>query len=161
MAKGDIKIADVGGKNVVPSTPYRTEAGATDILAGEPVVIGGTGSNYVAPLATATPTTTNKMLGVAAADSTHTAAADGSIDIYVLTPEVVMECAATTPGNMDTDAELLAILNDRIAFDLVGGVYTIDENQGDAGTNGLRVVDGDIAAGTLKFRLLSGSSDQS
>jgi hypothetical protein len=100
------------------------------------------------------------MLGVAATDGTHTASADGTIDIYVLTPEVLMECAVATPGNMDTDAELLAILNDRVAFDLSASTYTLDEDQGDASTNGLRIVSGDIGAGTVKFRLLSGSSDQ-
>lgn len=160
MSKADITIVDGGGRNVTASTTYRTEAGATDIKAGEPVVIGGTGGNYVAPLATAQPTTTNVMLGLTASDSTHTASADGTIDVYVLDANTLLRCAATTPGNIDTDAKLLAILNDRIAFDLTSSVYTIDENQGDVATNGLRVVGGDIDKGTLDFRLLSGASNQ-
>ena len=158
MAKADVLIVDAGGANVTPTRTYRTEAGATAILAGEPVKIGGTGSNYVIPLATAEPTNAVPMVGIAQDDSDQTASADGTVEVYLVTPGLtVLRAAATTPGNVDTDAELLAILNDQVAFDLIAGVYTIDEDQGTAATNGLIIQGGDVVNGTLDV-VLQGTS---
>lgn len=159
MALGDVSIVYPGGQNLPASQRFRTEAAGTAINAGEPVVIGGTGSNYVVPLADGTPTTTNRMLGIASSTSTQTASADGVVDVILAVPGIVYRCAATTPANIDTDAELLAILNDRVAFDLASGTYTVDENQGDNSANGLRIIGGDIVNGTLDFITMVGATN--
>lgn len=160
MAKADISIVDAGGVNVTQGRNFRTEAGATDILAGEPVMIGGTDNNYVIPVADAGPTVgTDRMIGVAQNNSDHTASADGVVQVYMVHPNVtVLRAKAEDPTAIDTDAELLAILNDSKVFALNAGVYTVNETVADATANGLLVVDGDIANGTLDFILKEGAS---
>ena len=151
MALGNVSIYSPGGNNLPPAQLFRTEAAGTAINAGEPVQIGGTGRNYVIPLADAEPTTTETMLGIASTTSTQTASADGVVYVQLCLPGIIYQCLATTPANVNTDAELLAILNDRVAFDLAAGVYTVDENQGDANTNGLTIIGGDISTGMIYF----------
>jgi hypothetical protein len=160
MAKADVRIVDAGGANVTQGRVFRTEAGGTDILAGEPVKIGGTGNNYVVPLDDAEPAVgTDRMIGIAQNNSDHTASADGTVQVYMVHPNVtVMRAKAKDAAAIDTDAELLAILNDSKLFDLTGGVYTIDETVADATANGVLIVGGDIANGTLDFVLKEGAS---
>lgn len=151
MAANDILLFNPNGLNQPASITFKTEANGTDILVGEPVQIGGTGGNFVIPLADGEPTTSELMLGVAASNSTHTASANGEVEVVLALPGVVFEAMATTPANIDTEAKLLAILNDRVAFDLANGVYTVDENEGDDSAHGLRIVGGDISTGKLYF----------
>lgn len=56
--------------------------------------------------------------------------------------------AKTATGIVDTDANLILVLNDFVDFDLTAGVYTID---GTAVSNAsaLQIVDGNVAKGTL------------
>ena len=151
MAKDNIKILDVGGHNVVPTLKYPTEAGSTAILAGEPVKIGGTGAAFAVPVANDEPIvgTTLGMLGIAASDSNHTASLNGFVEVHVLLEGVVYEAKASTAANVDTQAEINALMHNLVGFDLASGVYTLDENDG-VGT-GLIIVGGDPIAKTIKF----------
>lgn len=159
MAKNDVKIIDQGGHNVVPTRRYRTEAGATQILLGEPVKIGGTGSNYAIPVPTAEPTVAiGAVLGIAASDSDETAVADGFVDVYLPLPGVLYRAKATTPANIDTDAKLLALLNDTVGFTLAAGVYTVNED--DAVGDGLSIKGGSIAEGTIEFEVRGSATAQ-
>jgi hypothetical protein len=151
MARNDITLF-LPGESYVPSIPMKTEAAATAILVGEPVQIGGTGNNFVIPMANGSPIVgTDVVAGIAASDSNHTASANGIIQVYLPSDSAVWACQATTPANMDTVAELTAILNDKVTFDLTGAIYTVDENEGDGSTHGLRIVGGDISTGTVYF----------
>lgn len=155
MSANDVTITTVGNGSLVERT-YRVEAAAIgSIDVGEPVKIGGTGNNYVVLLATGDPEIgTDRMVGIAAAISTDTVADDGRVRVWIADENTVMTCAATTPANIDTDAELLAILNDSVTFDLTGAVFTVDENEGDdPNIHGLMIIDGDIDQGTLDFVL--------
>lgn len=145
MAKGDIKIVDVGGKNVTPVIVCNTEANATNIYAGEPVKFKTAGSKYVIPVANDEPIigTTVAMVGIAASDSTHTAAADGSVEVYLLDPNTVLRAKAKTSTDADTDAEILALKGKRTLFDLTSSTYTLDVGTADSATYGLLVVGGD------------------
>jgi len=157
MAKSDIRIVDGAGVPT-PSRNFRTEAGGTAILVGEPVKIGGTGNNYVVPLADGDPeAAVDRMVGIAASASTETASADGVVEVYMVIPDnTVMRAKATTTANIDTDAKLLLLLNDSVTFDLVSSTYTVDENEGDdPDVHGLMIVDGDFSDGTLDFILKS------
>ena len=157
MAKASVTIVEDGGVNV---RPYKQEANTT-ILRGEPVKIGGTGANYVLRLADGDPETgTDRMVGIAAADGTATASADGVVQVYEVVPEkTVMRCKMTTPSNANTAAELLGILNDSVCFDLTSTTFTVDEDEGDdPNVHGLRIVGGDIANGTLDFVLHEGAA---
>ena len=98
MAKNDVKIVDFAGHNVVPTVTWQTEAAATAIYAGEPVKLKAAGSPYAIPLADAEPVvgTTTVVLGIAASDSTQTASADGTVEVYLPLPGVVYEANAKT-----------------------------------------------------------------
>lgn len=151
MALNDITL-HLPAQGTVPSIPFATEAAATAILVGEPVKLGGTGGNYVIPLANGDPEiSADVVAGVAASASNHTASADGEIQVYVPFAGAVFSCKANTPGNIDTPAELKAILNDRVTFDLGSGIYTVDENEGDDADHGLRIVGGNINTGDIYF----------
>ncbi len=160
MALANVSPYSQGGAMLPAAFPFRTEAAATAILAGEPVKIGGTGSNYVVPLADAEPTTSVLMMGIAATSSTQTATADGTVDVYLASPEVIWECKAKSAAAIDTAAELLGILNDVVAFDLTSGEYTV-ETASAASTNGLRILGGNISKGTVYFNILTQASNVS
>lgn len=153
MARNDVWSKD---SNLDLSTyTYQTEAAATDILSGEPVKLKSDGSPYVIPLADNEPVigTTTQVIGIAASDSTHTASADGTISVYIPQPGQVWACAATTFANVDTQAEIDALVNDRVLFDFGSSTYTLDENAGDTATSGLQIVGGDPLNGVIYFRI--------
>lgn len=151
MALNDVTLA-FAVEGDVPSIPFATEAAATAILVGEPVKLGGTGGNFVIPLANGDPEiSADVVAGIAASASNHTATANGLIQVFTPVPGSVWRCKATTPANMNTIALLTGLLNDRVAFDLTGAIYTVDENEGDDVDHGLRIVGGDIATGDMLF----------
>lgn len=150
MSLDDFKLVKQGGLSSVPTYKYRVQAGATNIKRGEPVKLSSISGEYVVPLADNEPVTgTPTFLGIAATTSTETASADGFVEVYKPLPGLVFRAKATTPGNIDTDSELKALLNHHVAIDLISGVYTVDENATHAGTNGVIIIDGDIVNGTL------------
>lgn len=159
MATNDVKIARSPYSAQHPTRTYLTEA-ATSIKAGEPVKRGGTGGNFAVRLATGDPEiTADLVLGIAATDSTDTAAAAGEVLVYEPLPGTVYRCAATTPANLAD-----GILLDRVAFDLTGTVYTVDEDEGDNVAHGLVIVGYDSEKGTVDFEIraattLNGNSD--
>lgn len=140
---------------------FRVEAGAANSIApGKPVKIAGTGLNYVDLLATGDPEVgTDRMVGIAVSTSTDTAAADGVVDVAMVQPGVtVMRSKVTTSTDMDTDAKLLAILNDSVTYDLTSTTFTVDENEGDdPNVHGLMILDGNITDGTVDYILKEGA----
>ena len=148
----DIKIARTAGGNV-PTYRWQTEAGATAISAGHPVKLKAAGSPYVIPLADGDSTigTDTSMVGIAASDSTHTASADGVIDVYVPLPGLVYNAKAKTASTADTEAEILALCGDRKVFDLTDGVYTVDAAAADAAANSIVVVGGNPEDASIDF----------
>jgi hypothetical protein len=159
MAKGNVKIVDSAGYNSIPTYKWQTEANATAIYAGEPVKLKVTGAAgpYVIPLADAEPVagTTSTFIGIAATDSTHTASADGSIEVYMPLPGVVYECLATTASTADTEAEILALAGKQVKFDLISSEYTVNAAEATALTAGLIIVGGDPLKSSLKFVVLN------
>lgn len=153
MSVANVRIHDKAGYNVVPTWKWQTEAGATDIKAGEPVKLKAAGSPYVIPLADNEPVigTTTQVVGIAAANSTHTASADGSVEVYIPLPGVVYAAKATTAANFDTQSEIDALVGDTVLFDLVSSVYTVDENAGNTATSGLQIVGGDYGRAEVYF----------
>ena len=142
MSALDITYLSEDGSQDIPTRPFQTEAGATDILFGEPVKIKAAGSPYVIPLADAEPVvgTTSAVMGIASGDSTHTASVDGVVDVWSPQPGVVYLCDAKSLAAIDTQAEYDLLVGDRVLFDLTAGVYTVDESATDAATSGLYIV---------------------
>jgi len=143
----DIKILRTAGGDV-PTYRWQTDAGDAAIKAGDPVKLKAAGSPYVIGLADGDLTigTDTAMVGIAASDSTHTASADGVVDVYIPLPGIVYEAKATTAGNVaDT------LVGDRITVDLTGTTYTMDENATDAATSAFYVTGVDTDSDTIEF----------
>jgi hypothetical protein len=155
MAKNDIRIHSTGGLNVVPTKLMQTEAAATAILAGEPVILKSAGSPYVIPAADGDPVigTTTQVMGIAAGPSTHTASADGSVEVYLPADEIIFEAKAKTASTVDTLAELNALVNDRVVWDLTSSTYTVDASAGDGATKGIQIVGGDPDRSVVYFKI--------
>lgn len=144
MATNNVRIYDRAGHDCVPTWEWQVQASATLIYPGEPVKLATAGSPYVIKLADNEPAigTTTQVIGIAASLSTNTAGADGVVNVYIPLLGVIYAAKATTAANVDTEAELKALVGDRVLFDLVGTTFTVDENAGDGATNGIQIVGG-------------------
>lgn len=138
---------------------FRTEANVKlGIAAGDAMMVAGTGTNYADIVTDGKPTRgTDTFIGVSHNAATNTAAADGVIDIETVGPGTILEAKATSATNINTDAKLLAMLNDVTNFDrsaaTAAGVLTIDETNTTAAkssTLSLVIIDGDIVKGLLR-----------
>jgi hypothetical protein len=152
MSLGDLTI--VGGGAVTSVLPFkvddRTTSSATAThKAGEPVKQSTT---FALLCADGDPEQgTDAFIGICQTESTETSTVDGSVDVAVVVPYVTrIRGRATTATNMNTDAKLLAFLQDAVCFDLANGLFTIDEDEtDDPNVHSLVIVDGDITKGTL------------
>jgi len=153
MAANDVRIKD--SYVPVPTREFQVAASATLIYPGEPVKLSAAGAVDVIKLADNEPVigTTTQVIGIAATTSTNTAAAAGKVKVYIPIPGVIYECAATTKANIDTQAELDALANDCVLFDLTSTTFTVDENAGHASTSGIQIVGGDPAKGVIYFTI--------
>jgi len=160
MARNDIKIKSVGGLNVVPTLRCLTEANATAILAGEPVKFKSLGSKYVIPLADADGVigTMVPMVGIAASDSTHTASADGYVNVYLPIPGTVWEIKAKGATDANTQAKVDTLVNDRAIIDLTSSTYTLDATGTDVQTAPFTIVGGNPETNTLYFMVRTGAT---
>jgi hypothetical protein len=155
MALDNVKIRSTGGLNSVPTVRYQTEAASTAIYAGELCKLKAAGSPYAVTFVDADLTlgTDSQFLGLAASTSTHTAGADGYVDIYVPHTNLVYEAKAKTFASVDTQTEINAMLGDRKIMDVTSGVLTVDEAAADAVANGITIVGGNPTKGTLYFQI--------
>jgi hypothetical protein len=160
MAKLDVRIHDTAGYNVIPTATWQVDSNTT-ILAGEPVKLSAAGSPFVIRLADNEPAigTTTQVIGITASDATATTAAAGTVEVYLPLPGVVYKAKATTGTNIDTQAELNALVGDRVLFDLVSSTFTVDENAGDAAGNGIQIVGGDIKNTEIYFTIRPASTE--
>ena len=134
---------------------------------GEPVKVAGTGTNFVAPLATGDPEVgTDEFVGIVFSESTETSSADGEVYVRTVIPVVsVIRGKATTSTNVDTEAELNGLIGDWVAFDVTAssgtnGIFTIDENEGtDPNVHGLKIVGGNFDKSTLDVIVHGGACE--
>jgi hypothetical protein len=116
-----------------------------------------TGTNYASLCLTGDPEqATDMFAGVSKSASTATASADGVIDVELVGPGTIIEGTVSTPGNTDTDAKILLLLNDFVTFDrsaaTAAGTLTVDEDEGtDFDVHGLMMLDFNITNGKVYF----------
>ena len=162
MAAGDIEIFEKGPiTNVIGSRKANVAAGATAILAGEPVAraLGGV---TVTAMATNKPVVaTDFLVGIAASNSTQTASVAGTVDYYPLVPGITYMMKPKAPTSWDTQAEYDALVGKRVLIDLTSSSYTILAV--DSATSGCVVQALDISKypGKVAFTFRYGVSDLS
>ncbi len=165
MAANDLKVL----KSKYGTEMFRTEANVLvgEMPGGDAAIVGGTGTNYAAIMVNGGPTRgTDIFIGVTESspnNRANTASVDGLQSIQLVGAGTCLQAKATTPGNINTDAKLLAILNDVTNFDrsaaTLAGTLTIDETNTTAAkssTLSLTIVSGDIQKGTLRVYVNSG-----
>lgn len=155
MAANNIRILK-GGKTV---QRFRTEANVTVGIREGDAIKGaiGTGTNYVGVCLDGDPEqATDMFFGVSKSTGTETTAADGVIDVELAVPGTIMECLASTPANVNTDAKILGVSLDHVAFDrsaaTAAGTLTLDEDEGtDADVHGMIILDARVTDGMMYF----------
>lgn len=135
MSKGDILLVEP--KNVSTQT-FQVASGADNSISpGEPVV-ATPGTATVALAADATPAVgTDYLIGIATTESTDTTAAAGTVDVYVFQGGEVISAKTKLAASSDTLAEIKALANDFLLFDLTSGVWTVDAAAGHGIAGGL------------------------
>lgn len=154
MAKYDVRVLNPEGCIVLKENV--ASGSANSLHPGDVVKKNG---NYVVRIADGDPEIgTDEGIGIAISESTDTATADGTIRVlYPIPGKTIMRAKATTSTNLNTAAKLLGLRGDCVAFDLSSTTITVDEDEGDdPNVHGLKIVGGDIVAGTLDFVLQSG-----
>lgn len=71
------------------------------------------------------PTTTIRIMGVAASVSTETAAAAGTVDVIPANPGQLWLIAPKVATTWNTQAKYNALVGSRVLIDLTAGVYTL------------------------------------
>lgn len=165
MARANLKVREWGGaRTQVWQVDDRTTTSATaTIKPGEPVKLTGVGSPFAMLVADGDPEIgTDIFLGVAMTESTETSTVDGEVEVLMPVPgQTVFEIKATTVANIDTEAELNALIGDCVALDLATGTFTVDENEGDDdNVHGFRIIGGDFRKQTLYITLKTGVSQE-
>lgn len=150
MAAGDIMAYENAGaskmggslKYYVAANSVGADGTVSRIKAGEPVtkVAGAAGALAAA---TNAPTTTLRIVGIAAGTSTETASAAGTVDVIPAVPGQLWLIAPKTAASWDTQAEYNALCGARVLIDNTTGTYTILAT--DSASNGCVVEYLDIA----------------
>lgn len=118
IQKIDFHVAD----GIADAHQYDVKSGAAaSIKAGQFVIVDGGNAGYV-KLAPDASDTDDTWVGLAATDSTDTATADGTVQVYD-DPDLHFEGKAKTPGNLAQAIKLTSV-----TLDVDSGVQTIDEN---------------------------------
>lgn len=149
MASGDIKI-----QNTVYSefTQNRIvgSGGAATINNGEPTKQGSSGA--VAIMVDGDGTTSQVFTGIAKSVSTDTAAAAGTVQVWLPLPGIIYSAKAKSAAAADTQGEIDALANKRVVFDLTASAWTVDTAAGDsASANGILIVGGDYRTSVIYF----------
>lgn len=126
MAKGDIQPAESSsGFAVGGGIPYVVASGTTaSINAGEPVQKLAGAANVTA-LLTNSPTTTNRIVGVATMASTETTTTSGLVSVIPVNDSQIWMIAPKVAATWNTQAKINALVGARVLLDLTAGVYTI------------------------------------
>lgn len=137
MALGDIQPYGSAGTGTTDSAiPFYVKSSSkgadgtvSRIKAGEPVTKAA-GATGVLAAVTNAPTTTLRIVGVAAQTSTETASADGYVSVIPATSGQMWLVAADAPTSWDTQAEYNALCGARVLLKNTAGVYTILASDG-------------------------------
>ena len=161
MAGKRFRIVDQGGHNTIPTVRFQTEANVA-VGAIDPGMLlkwKANGSPYVVPLVDGDHTigTDTAIIGLAASTGTQTAAADGTIDVYMPLPGIIYRGYATTGSNVAA-----TLVGDRVGIDVsattAAGDWTVDENEGETQALAFCIVGVDTVEDTVDFIIRQGAT---
>lgn len=129
--------------------------GAQTIKTGTPTkgadATAASWTGAVVPMVDADGTSSQRFTGIAKSDSTDTASAAGSVDLWLPLPGIVYAAKAKTAATADTAAEVQALFGKRVVFDLTSSFWSVDAAAADAATNMVTIIGGDYLTQTLYF----------
>lgn len=141
----------------VPTMKFLVAAGAAaTILPGTPTKFSSAGA--IVPMTDGNGTTSERFTGIAQGTSSDTAAAAGTVDVYIPVPGLMYSGKAKSATGANTQAKIDALLGARLVFDLTGtvgqgltGAWTVDTAGGDGANNCLTIIGGEYQTNTLYF----------
>jgi len=142
-----VLVAAGGVSTIASSTPTKSADAAAS----------ATGA--VVPMVDTDGTIAQNFTGIAKDDSTDTAAAAGSVTLWLPLPGYVYAAKAKTASTADTAAEIQALFRKRVIFDLATGpIWTVDAAATDALVNCVTIIGGDYLTQTLYFTYKNGGT---
>lgn len=96
-------------------------------------------------------TTSQRFTGIAKSDSSDTAAAAGTVELWLPFPGIIYSGKAKTASTADTQAEVDALSGKRVVFDLTSTTWSIDAAAADAVVNNVVIISGDYRTQVLDF----------
>lgn len=129
---------------------------ANSIAVGTPTkasdsVTAATWAGGVQIMVDADGTTSQRFTGIATSTSTDTAAASGSVNLYLPYPGILYAAAAKTASNANTQAKVDGLFGKGVFFDLTASVWTVDTGATAAQANCVMIVGGDFNTSTIYF----------
>jgi len=155
MSRYDIKlITQLPGD--MSTSPIVVSGGTATISAGTPTkgadaAAASPWTGAVVPMVDGDGTSSQRFTGVAKGDSTDTATANGTVQLWLPLPGIIYSAKAKTAANADTQAEIDALRYKRVVFDLTGSTWTVDTAAADATTNGVVIIGGDYQTSSVYF----------
>lgn len=130
MAKGDFQPFDTANSKFTGAVRYYVKAGSkgadgtvSRIQSGE-LVTKAAGATGVLAAVTNAPTTTLRVVGIAAEVSNETASVDGSVSVIPADNGQIWMVLANVAATWNTQAKYNALCGSRILIDNTSGVYT-------------------------------------
>lgn len=147
------------GPAVVPTYTFQTAAGDGVMDPGMLLKWKSNGSPYVIPCVDGDHTigTDTAIVGLATSTATHTASADGTVDVELPISGAVYRAYATTAANVAA-----TLVGDRVGIDVsattAAGDWTIDENEGETQTLAFCIVGVNTEDDTVDFIIRHGAT---
>lgn len=136
MAVGDIQPYESSNPKFTGSLRYFVGAGVAGsdgtvsrIKAGEPVTKLAGATGVVAAVNNA-PTTTLRIVGIAASTSTETASVSGTVDVIPADNGQIWMISPKVAATWDTQSEYNALCGARVLIDNTAGTYTMLASDG-------------------------------
>jgi hypothetical protein len=155
MSAYDFKIHNPNGPLI--SVDWIVALGtANSIHTGEPTIKGeatgtSTGAIKIAVDGDPLTTSTHQFSGIAKSESTDTVAAAGACTTWMPLPGIIYKGKAKTSSTADTAAEINALKDKRVVFDLTSTTWSVDAAATDANTNPVVIVGGDYRTTEVYF----------
>lgn len=133
-----VLVASGAAATIAQGTPAKSADAATAATGAVVPMVDGDGA------------VGQSFCGIADGDSTDTAAAAGTVTLWMPLPGIVYSAKAKSTG-ANTAAKVLALFRKRVVFDLTSSLWTVDEAAADALINCVTIIGGDAATSTLWF----------